>query len=354
MIFRLSPARHRVFGWWPISVNKWFVEKAERFLGQLELDLKLKKAQLDPHWDVDHICYRVESRARYQELQQEFQNLGELLVETEVNGRPISTFRLKSPLMFQDHEIHLLELPAPKLHQMFKEGFEHIEVVCDLPFWDLQKRFMDLQFDLSGLRKNFNQELEVQLGERNLKFHHLSLESVIRLEKNTRSWNALQKSRVLETLKYFDPRVAGTYPLGLENETSDLDILLQAEDLEELRVLIMKEWGHCEGFRAREEEVDGLKTVIVQFLVDYVPFELFAQNRATVRQTAYRHFLAQERALKYMPDATLQRLKDLRKAGVKTEPAFGDVLSLEGDPFAELLRWQKKSALELRGWWGQA
>lgn len=312
------------------------------------MDLGNSASIIEDHWDVDHLCYRVESLQRYSELKLQFEKFAVLLIESEVNDRPIATFKLHKPVAFRDQFIYVVELPAPKLGKIVKEGFEHIEVVCDTTFEDLQKRFAQFKFDTSGLKKPYNQELEVLLGDRNLKFHHVSLESVVRLESNGIVYGAIEKSRVLTLLKNYGPLIAGTFPLGLQNETSDVDVLLQVENLDELMFLANEQWGHLDGFRTYTTVVDGLDTMIVQFLVDYVPFELFAQNRPAVYQNGYRHFLIEDRILKYVSTGALEKLRGLRKNGVKTEPAFAEALKIAGNPYHELLDLQKSSAEVLK------
>lgn len=64
--------------------------------------------------------------------------------------------------------------------------------------------------------------------------------------------------------------------------------------------------------------------------------ELFCQKVATDHQWGVRHFRVQARLLALGPhlkDAVMQ----LKREGLKTEPAFAQVLSLSGDPYVALL-----------------
>lgn len=160
-----------------------FERRAQIFLQALFSDLQTNGIELPPAWEIDHLCYRVDSPKRYLELKSEFADFADLLTESEVKGRPIATFRLQTAIHFRGWQIPLVELPAPKPSKPTPEGFEHIEVVCDLPFSELEKKFGHLHLDRSGLEKPINPELEIVLGERNLKFHHQSLAEVIRLEQ---------------------------------------------------------------------------------------------------------------------------------------------------------------------------
>lgn len=319
-----------------------FHSLAQEFLGELFKELAFLHIKIKPHWDIDHLCYRVENLERYEILKQNFVSFSRLLTESEVSGRPIATFKLNSPVIFDGRMIDVVELPAPKPGKLTPEGFEHIEVVVDVPFAELEKQYGHLNLDRGGLRKDFNQELEICLGARNLKFHHLSLESVVNLEKNTRVFKALEKSRVLSIFRKYQPLVAGTFPLDLAVENSDLDILLNVADLDLLETELVAEYKFTDDLRVQRSIVDELETLIANFSIDGVPFEVFAQNKESVKQTAYRHFLIEERLLKTHGPAFQQKVRAFRAQGLKTEPAFARALNLAGDPYLELLRLQKE------------
>lgn len=159
-----------------------FRTQAQDFLNRLFQSMAAHHIEIPAYWQVDHLCYRVESLDRYESLKGDFAQWGDLLIESQVQGRPIATFKLHQPILFLKHVIDVVELPAPKASKPTKEGFEHAEIVCDVPFAELEKRFSHLKLDRSGLVKKINPELEICLGDRNLKFHHQSLEEVVAME----------------------------------------------------------------------------------------------------------------------------------------------------------------------------
>lgn len=164
-----------------------FQAQAHDFLDRLFEDMARHKVEIPPHWKIDHLCYRVDSLDRYNLLKKEFSKFGRLLIESEVNGRPIATYKLNEPISFFRGVVDVVELPAPKTTKPTREGFEHIEIVVDVSFAELQRRFSDLPLDCSGLKKEINPELELCLGERNIKFHHQSLEEVISQELSSQA-----------------------------------------------------------------------------------------------------------------------------------------------------------------------
>jgi hypothetical protein len=180
-----------------------------------------------------------------------------------------------------------------------------------------------------------------------LKFHHLSLESVIRLEKNKKAYQAIQDSKVLEILKPYRPLVAGTFPLDINMENSDVDIILTNPDLNSLNQFLQSNFSLFSDFKSLLADVNGEPSLIVNFSIGDVPFELFAQKIESVQQKAYLHFQVEDRLLSLGNSLLAKKVLALRKAGAKTEPAFAQVLRLAGDPYQVLLDLQKKTDFQL-------
>jgi D-alanyl-D-alanine dipeptidase len=146
---------------------------------------QLEKKNIDTRsMFLDHLCYRVESLDEYHNMKEKLSSVGKLLTEENINGRPIASFKLFNPLLFKDREIPLIELPAPKPDSRHISGLEHAEFVLSESFDNFQKKYSDTIFNTKGLAKNFNPELEIELQDCAVKFHHLPLESVIAIEQN--------------------------------------------------------------------------------------------------------------------------------------------------------------------------
>lgn len=161
-----------------------FYSQAERFLQHLFAQIKTNHVDLKPHWFIDHLCYRVQSQEAYEKFKTEFNQFGEMLIESEVNGRQIATYKLHEPVVFGKYSIPLVELPAPKAGKKTIEGFEHAEAVVDIPLEDLRTQYAHLKLDVGGMKKNINPELEIEMNGCALKFHPMSLETVINFEKS--------------------------------------------------------------------------------------------------------------------------------------------------------------------------
>jgi predicted metalloenzyme YecM len=152
-----------------------FLEELFKRLDDIELDVE--------KYELDHICYRVESLDEYKLKKSELEELGELLIESTVNGRLISTFKLNSPIVFKNRNIYLLELPAPKAQHIYKSGLEHAEFVSKEPLEKIMARYPQYAFEAFGIHKKINPDITLKLGDFCIRFHNQSLSDVIKQEK---------------------------------------------------------------------------------------------------------------------------------------------------------------------------
>ncbi|MEZ4942221.1 MAG: DUF4269 domain-containing protein [Saprospiraceae bacterium] len=152
-----------------------------------------------------------------------------------------------------------------------------------------------------------------------------------------RAWRILTRYRVLEKLEPYDPILTGTIPIGIDIDSSDLDICCNAPDLPAFRAAVETGFRDAPGFSIREKSIHGQACVVANFELDGFPVELFGQAVPTRQQNAYRHMLVEHRILQERGAAFRQQIIALKKQGIKTEPAFARLLGLNGDPYLELL-----------------
>ncbi len=131
-------------------------------------------------YELDHVCYRVETQDRYLELKHQLAQYGELLTESMIGGRPISTFKLHQPYHYQSRKIYCLELPAPKEGSPHKEGYEHVEFVIKQSFQEFMDENPNLTFKTKGMHKSVNPEISRKYPNLSVKFHHHPIEYVIK------------------------------------------------------------------------------------------------------------------------------------------------------------------------------
>lgn len=156
----------------------------------------------------------------------------------------------------------------------------------------------------------------------------------------------LDASGVLSKLARFQPTIIGTPPLGIDVETSDIDIACTAVDLELFKTDVIAMFQGEPGFSICD--IEGLPDPAVRaaFMVADWEVELFCQTLAIHEQWGVRHFLIEQRLLELVP-ALKPKVIELKQSGQKTEPAFAELLKLEGDPYAALLALEDLSDEEL-------
>ena len=147
-------------------------------------------------------------------------------------------------------------------------------------------------------------------------------------------------TELLEVLAPFHPLVAGTFPLGIHTDSSDLDVLCEVHDFAQFVDVVTRAFGACDGFTVNEP--------VVTFVLHGTPVELFAQNVPAYAQHGFRHLVVEARLLRLGGAVLRERVVALKRAGVKTEPAFAEVLRLSGDPYEALLTLEAASDERLR------
>lgn len=324
-----------------------FYEEGSLFIKRLFQEFQQSTENfLKPHWDIDHLCYRTSNLEKYQQVCQSLSLFARKLAESNVGGRPISTFKLSVPFRVEGFYIDVVEVPAPKTGEALADGFEHFEVVLDIPFGHLIQAMQNKGLVVSVSGKSLNNEIKVKLSSGTVKFHAMSLESLIRFE-GCRAFESLSQLKILDTLKEFDPLIAGTFPLGTYTNESDVDLILEMKSKAKLISALEENFSACPGFKITHLEVQSRETLLCNFDFKKIPYEIFAQDVPSIQQSAYRHFLIEERLLKLGSEKFFQRIQQYRSEGLKTEPAFAKALGITSEPFEALLSMQKISNVEV-------
>jgi predicted metalloenzyme YecM len=154
----------------------------QSFLKQIITETQDEGFDLTDFVQMDHMCYRVSSIESYRAKKQELAAVGRLLGETQVNGRPIATFRLHEPIRYEQWRIDAIELPAPKAGSVMQEGLEHVEFVLFDDKEDFLKKYHNKKFEMRSADRGVNPEIGFKLPTYTVKFHLLSLPAVIYIE----------------------------------------------------------------------------------------------------------------------------------------------------------------------------
>ncbi|KAL7553325.1 hypothetical protein ACHAWF_016620 [Thalassiosira exigua] len=157
---------------------------------------------------ADHICYRTVSTEQYTSLVDSLRRADDfsLLIESEIGGRPIATFKLATPIEIKsdefDYVVDVVEIPSPKAGSPYPAGLEHVEFVVgcgakaspmnDKDHQEVLNQWMDsyrtVPWNTKALHKQCNPDVSTKLaldgyGAVSVKFHLIPLEDVIEFEK---------------------------------------------------------------------------------------------------------------------------------------------------------------------------
>jgi hypothetical protein len=168
------------------------------------------------------------------------------------------------------------------------------------------------------------------------------------------AFQTLTHLNIMPALRHYNPVLVGTVPLNIDIAGSDLDIVCQVEsaaDLDVFRQTVEAHLGTEHSFRQRRYRLKTVPTYVARVETDTFPVEVFAQPLPVASQAAYRHLCVEYRLLQLADDTAAAReaIRQLKRSGLKTEPAFAQYFGIPGDPYQALLRLSHVDEATLRG-----
>jgi hypothetical protein len=158
-------------------------------------------------------------------------------------------------------------------------------------------------------------------------------------KRQRRAYNVLTKYEVFKKLGSYSPILAGTIPIEIDIEGSDLDIICEVDlrfEKDFLEVLTSNKLIPAD-VKIENTTVNGEKCIVLNFMLEEFPVEIFGQKKPAIQQNAYRHMIAEYKILQEKGEEFKRKIIELKRKGIKTEPAFGLLLGLE-NPYEDLLK----------------
>ena len=162
--------------------------------------------------------------------------------------------------------------------------------------------------------------------------------------KQRKVYDILKRIEILEYLEDFSPIVVGTIPLGIDIETSDLDIVCQFNDKEEIEKVLVEKYSHFDQFTIRKM---GENAYAYNFWFENCEIEVYASKVPTEESNSYRHLLIADRLLSLYGESFKQKIVQLKKEGYMTEPAIAKLLDLHGETYETIFVIEEYSDAEL-------
>ncbi|GAB3842547.1 DUF4269 domain-containing protein [Hymenobacter jeollabukensis] len=163
---------------------------------------------------------------------------------------------------------------------------------------------------------------------------------------------ALRQLGILATLQSYGPVLAGTIPLAVDVASSDLDLICDVSEAQQpaFGQLLRHHYGQLPGFELRQARWQERPMVVSRFRAVGFDWEIFAQPLPALQQQAVRHLQVEHAVLQAGGENWRRAVQALKAQGLKTEPAFAQLLGLPGDPYVALLALESWSAAELRAY----
>ncbi len=155
-------------------------------------------------------------------------------------------------------------------------------------------------------------------------------------DKQQKVYEVMNKLNIMADLALYSPVLCGTIPIRIDTLHSDLDIVMEVHDYDVFEQEIRSLYGSYEGFEMKKKNIRNILTIKATFQFEGFEFELFGQPRPVRNQNAYKHMIVEHMLLIQHPHIR-KKIIQLKEQGIKTEPAFAQVLKIDGDPYEELI-----------------
>lgn len=150
-------------------------------------------------------------------------------------------------------------------------------------------------------------------------------------------YELLCKHTILSRLTEFDPVLVGTFPLDIAVPGSDLDIICEAPEAGYFLKVVHKNFSQYSDYLSYSTTINSIVSGVARFYVEDYAVELFGQPIPTRQQNGYRHMVVEARLLTLGGTVFKEKIREAKRSGLKTEPAFADLLRLPGNPYQALL-----------------
>ncbi|MBM9576588.1 DUF4269 domain-containing protein [Leptospira sp. 201903070] len=152
-------------------------------------------------------------------------------------------------------------------------------------------------------------------------------------QKQKLLWEDLEEYSILKTLLKYDPYLAGTIPLGIDHDQSDVDILCEFSNEEEFYSFGEFTFKNFKGFQILRKIFQDLPAILIRFQTEKFKYEIFAQRLPVLQQMGYVHFMIESEILFLGGPRFKEGIQTLKKEGWKTEEAFCKLLGIREDPY---------------------
>lgn len=151
--------------------------------------------------------------------------------------------------------------------------------------------------------------------------------------RQRKAHDTLVDLKIFEHLRRFDPALVSTVCVGLDVSGSDLDVICEVRDQVDFRSTVENLYGDQQRFQVWKRAGGA---VVARFDTEVFPVEIFGTEQRVETQAAWQHLTVMKRLVEIEPRLR-EKVRERKRAGCGTEPAFAKLLGLEGDPYEAML-----------------
>ncbi len=151
---------------------------------------------------------------------------------------------------------------------------------------------------------------------------------------------------ILDKLAPFHPTLVSTVCVEFDIEESDLDFICQFDAPVIFEASVRANFGEYENFSFWQRKPDKSE-LVASFRFRTFPIEVFGSTLPVEEQHAYRHLTIMKRLSVLGGKEFRYNVRELKREGLKTEPALAKLLGLRGDPYQAVLELEEFDDLEL-------
>ncbi|RUO38608.1 DUF4269 domain-containing protein [Aliidiomarina shirensis] len=162
--------------------------------------------------------------------------------------------------------------------------------------------------------------------------------------KIARANRAIKESEVLTKLDAYSPEVVSTIFVSLDTNESDIDIVCTYQEQEAFIEAFASAYSGYESYRLYPRQDHALG----QFHCHQFLIEVYASKTPVKFQPAFRHYQVMKRLVNIGGNEFIEKIRQLKESGLKTEPAICRVMEISGEPYAAVLELERWSENELK------
>ena len=199
--------------------------------------------------------------------------------------------------------------------------------------------------ELEQLETHYNQEAEIQnrlqwVLHHNWRDHsHIRDGSPRQMKAYTTVYDELM---IFLKLKAHDPMWVGSFPVGIDSDESDIDIVCNPSSLRPFLRQVRSLYGDCDNFRLTWKAIERVPTVIARFTCGEFDLEIYGQPKPTANQAAVMFMLVAARLLAIGGEPAKARIQELKANGHSSAEALAIYFQIDTPaPYPTLVQFMK-------------